>query len=93
MKILLDAMHFAYQRIDTVLLHGNLYPQAAGRLTEARDHLADAVAFVLGKTEAQEFLQTPDNYRVLRAAEPHVIPSTDLTLLTESEGGNPPGED
>jgi hypothetical protein len=75
MKILLDidAVRFTYQRInsvildyqraDPVILHAGLRTRDYGRLVEARDQLAAALAEAMGPAEAQVFLETPDGYR------------------------------
>ena len=74
MKILLEAMRFSYQRINTVIRREGglmLDEQDRCRLVEARDHLSDAVMFVLGPGEAQVFLERPDEYRSLLADPGH----------------------
>ena len=69
MKILLDAMRFAYLRLDTVILTRTLDEQAQCRLIEARDTLAEAAAYVMGGDEAQKFFTAGDGYR--RIDPPH----------------------
>ena len=86
MKVLLEAMHFACQRMDAVILSAGLYDQDRCRLIEARDRLADAVGFVLGKDEAQAFLYQPDGYR--RVDPPHGGPVI-IPMDPETEGDKP----
>ena len=68
LQTMLEAMRFSYQRVDQVLAGGVLDVQQAFALTEARDHLADAVGYVLGyQGGAQAFLEIPsEQFRRLR---------------------------
>jgi len=69
MKILLDVMRWCHQRLTIVIMSGTLNDQQRCRLIEVRDRLGYGVAQVLGKDEAQAFLEHESDCRIDPAHE------------------------